>query len=116
MILDRGVIYIIEYGKKRPFVSMSVFSGLGFKLSNVINGNTSGIPEGDGIFRAEQRHTRGVLVNDNGTVYFMGADYRYPFPSEEVFFSWDNSFKNVVVANQHDRAVPIGPLIERRRP
>lgn len=114
LLLDSGVIYIMEYGQKRPFANMTAFSGFGFKLANVTRTDTSGIALGSGIFTANQRHTRGVLVNSNGTIYFMGATQRLPFPSASVFLSWSNEFKNVVAINQSDLAVPAGPPIQMK--
>jgi hypothetical protein len=103
-------IYVVENGMKRPFVSFAVFTGLGFKASNVVTTDTSSLPLGPGIFTANQRHVRGSVVLDNGTVYFLGATVRYPFPSATVFFSWGHSFSLVLPANSYDKAMPIGPV------
>ena len=111
LVLDHSTIYIIEFGKKRPFASLAVFTGLGFKLRNVIEADVSVLSAGEGLFTSDARHTRGVLVESNGTIYFLGADLRYAFPSAEVFFSWGHSFVQVVPANEHDLALPIGPVL-----
>ena len=114
LLKDGAPIYIVEYGLKRPFVSMAVFNGLGFKLTNVIAADTSSIPMGSGVFTSSQRHSRGTLVLSKGTVYFEGADLRYPFPSAEIFLSWGHKFEDVVSANSYDLKLPQGPLVEHK--
>lgn len=111
LLIDNRIIYILEYGRKRPFASLNAFQALGYRLSDVVPANTSGIVLGSGVFTAQQRHSRGVLVNINGTIYFMGTDYRYPFPSEAVLKSWGNNFREVVPGNSYDEAVPLGSVI-----
>jgi hypothetical protein len=60
----------------------------------------------------EIRHFKGSLVNENGTVYFMGAQLRYPFPTEEIFFSWGHKFADVLPANKFDLSLPIGDTVQ----
>ena len=114
LILDNGTIYVIEFGKKRPFASMIVFTGLGYKLSNVFKVSSSGIPLGDGVFDATKRHVRGAIVLNNGTAYFMGTGERFAFPSAEIFLSWGLRFQDLVNANSADIAIPQGPLMFKK--
>ncbi len=109
-------IYILEYGQKRPFSSMTVFSGLGFSLKNVQTlSDLSYIPSGDPITTSQMRHTRGVKVSSKGTVYYMGVDLRYPYPSIQVYKSWNSdNFKTVVNANSYDLAVQEGPIVQQK--
>jgi hypothetical protein len=107
-------IYIMEYGKKRPFANWESFVGLGFVGKPMQTITVSSIPTGDGIFTPNQRHTRGTLVLLNGTVYFLGAQLKYGFPSLAVFNSWGRSFSEVVVGNTHDNQMPNGPIVEMR--
>jgi len=115
LILDKGAIFIIENGLKRPFASMDVFNGLGFKLNHVITGDISGVNLGDGILSPVSRHTRGSLIISSGVVYFLGKDLRYPFPSAEVFLSWNNKFENIVSANSSDLSVPLGDVVQKKQ-
>lgn len=63
-----------------------------------------------------ERHKRATLVKaPDGTVYFLGAEIRYPFPSAEVFLSWGNKFSNVINANAGDLAMPLGPIAEMKK-
>ncbi len=111
LVNDRGTIFIIENGLKRGFTSLSAFIKSGHKLSSVIEADTSNITVGEVISEAAQRHPRGTVVVSQGIVYFLGKDLRYPFPSEEVFLSWGNKFKDVVPANSADLAMPIGQVV-----
>ncbi len=62
-----------------------------------------------------ERHARGSVVLDNDVVYFLGDTVRYPFPSEEIFFSWGHSFKDIKLANLTDLALPIGAVVESKQ-
>ncbi|MDP4001189.1 MAG: prolyl oligopeptidase family serine peptidase, partial [bacterium] len=114
LILDKGTVYVVSFGAKRPFVSLAVFLELGYDQKNIRRQDISGVPLGDPILTSEIRHPRGAVVNDRGTVYFMGKDLRYPFPSAEIFLSWGHKFTDIVPANNWDRAVKIGPTVERK--
>lgn len=92
---------------------MSVFTDLGYKLSNVITADISSIGSGAVIATSAQRHPRGTLVVSQGTVYFLGTDLRYPFPSAAVFFSWGNQFKDVVVGNYYD-LLTVGAIVQMK--
>lgn len=112
LISDRGTIYAIEFGKKRGITNERVFNGFGYKFSEAITADTIGIEAGDPLDSANQRHPRGTLVNDSGTIYYMGADKRYAFTSSEIFISWGCKFGEVVAANRHDLFLPKGPHVE----
>lgn len=115
LILDNGAIYIIENSLKRPIVSMGVFSGLGYKLSQVIAQDISAVNSGESILSSGMRHTRGALIIFNGEIYFMGKDLRYPYPSAEVFLSWGAKFENVISANSFDLSIPISPVVQKKQ-
>ncbi|MEJ0021441.1 MAG: 6-bladed beta-propeller [Candidatus Doudnabacteria bacterium] len=112
LLLDHGVIYVMSQGFKRPFVSMAVFTALGYKLSNVIRADTSAIPEGESILSSNIRHPVGALILNQGTVYLLGTDLRYGFPSEAVFYSYGYQFKDVLPANSLDLLLPQGPIVQ----
>jgi len=114
LINHNGTLYVIEYGQKRGFTSMSAFKGLGYKLQNVTIADLSGLSEGPVIANSDLRHPRGTLINDKGTIYFLGADLRYPFPSAEVFLSWGNRWQNIVAANNFDLQMPLGPVAQMK--
>lgn len=111
---DAGVIYVVEQGLKRPFVSMEVFKSYGYQLKNVPTLQSGDIPESTPILVKGLRHPRGSLVSSRGTVYFIGEGSRYPFPSRQVFFSWGHGFHKVVPANTEDLKLSVGSLVEAR--
>ncbi len=114
LVKSNSTIYVMENGKKRGFTSMSVFLDLGYKLSNVSSSDASSVPEGPVMSTANQRHPRGTLAVSQGTVYFLGAYLRYPFPSAEVFLSWANRFQDLVPANSFDLAIPQGAIVQKK--
>ena len=111
LVLDHGVIYVLENGLKSPIASMKVFLGLGYNLSQVVASDTSNIPEGLGILTAKRPHSIGSIVIDQGTVYLLAGTTRNPFPSEAVFKSWGFSFNHIVTANSFDLALPVGSVL-----
>jgi hypothetical protein len=56
-----------------------------------------------------------TLIDSAGTVFFMGNQLRYAFPSPEVFFSWGHTFSEIVQANDADLQLQIGPVVELLR-
>lgn len=107
-----STVYVLEYGLKRPFSSMNVFKGFGYKSGNIKIIDTSSIPLGEALTTSNQRHVRGTNAKDrSGTIYFLGKDLRYPFPSKQIFLSGGNSFSEVVSANSYDLALPVGQAI-----
>lgn len=115
LVNNSGTIYVIENSLKRPVASMRVFSGFGYKLGNVLKANLSEVKSGEPLLHENQKHPRGALVMSGGTVFFMGANLRYPFTSAEIFSSWGCQFKDVVGANNYDLRVPIGPPVDKKK-
>ena len=111
LISDRGTIYTIEHGKKRGIVSREVFNAFGYSMNNVISADLGSVPMGAVIDSAMQRHPRGTLITYEGTIYFMGSDYKYPHSSAAGFLSWGNRWQDVVQGNEYDLAVPTGPIM-----
>lgn len=108
-------IYVMEYGKKRPFASWDAFVGFGYKTALVNIINTSNVSLGEPIYTSNQRHVRGSLVLYNSTVYYLGAQLKYGFPSAEVFYSWGRNFAEVVPANSYDTYLPDGPIVQMKQ-
>ncbi len=116
LVKDKGTIYVVENGTKRAMSTMDVFSGFGYQTTNLVSADISTTLEGAPLTDSNQRHVRGTLIKDGSTVYFMGKDLRYPFPSKTVFNSWGSNFKDIVPANSYDLTVPIGPVVESMTP
>lgn len=112
-------VFLISGGEKHGFVSGAVFTKLGYNFGTVLTVTAPEldlVPLGEIISDGNARHHRGVKIIDNGAVFFMGNSVRYPYPSMEVYNSWnlDNDFSRVVPANAADRAVPIGEIVTKR--
>jgi hypothetical protein len=112
LVIDEQTIYAIENEEARPIASMDVFAGYGYRMSNVITADVDKDEVGEPLLDPTQRHVRGTLVNDSGTIYFLGKDVRYPFTSEAIFRSWGSDFSQVVPANSSDLKMPVGPAVE----
>ena len=105
------LVYLVSNGQKLPFTSGTVFTGLGFKFSNIQSApaNTfADLPTGGNVDNATARHAAGVWVIDStGTVWRMTATGRVGLPSMAVFNSWGKSFSTVVPANAADMALSV---------
>jgi hypothetical protein len=61
----------------------------------------------------------GVLVYNPGnkTVFLVGNDGSlHPFSSAEIFYSWNFSFNQIMVANSSELAMPVGSLVPMMMP
>ena len=119
LVINNGTIYFLGADLRYPFPSAAVFLSWGSKFDDVVPANTGDMAMASGPvveFKTQtaQRHPRATLVNHNGTIYFLGAQIRYPFPSAEVFLSWGARFQDVVPANSGDIAMPVGPIVTKK--
>ncbi len=102
------LVYLVAGGQKRPFVSASVFLGLGYQFSNVQQApvNTfADLPTGGNLDSTTISHPQGTVVNASGAFWLMTAAGRMGFPSAAVFTGWGYSFAKVVTANSYDLAL-----------
>jgi len=68
------------------------------------------------VLAATNRHDRGaVVVDTKGTVYFIGENTRYPFPSMDVFTSWGHKPSDIKKAKSGDLALTLGAIAEMNR-
>ncbi len=103
------LVYLVAGGQKRPFVSGSVFTGLGYNFSNIQQApvNTfQDLPTGSNLDSATAAHPAGTLVISNGAIWKMTGTGRMGFPSAAVFGSYGYMFTKVVAANAADLAMP----------
>lgn len=102
---DKGTCYLITGGQKAGFTSAAVFTGLGFSFARSQMGDVSWMTSTTNIDNTTAAHRPGVLVNNNGTVYLVGATGLLGIPDIATFNSWGYSFADVVVANAADKAM-----------
>lgn len=116
---DKGTTYLISNGTKFAFANNSVFENLGFSFANartVASNELLFVPQGPQIANATGKHLKGVLININGTVVYMGTHGYYGIPDMATFNSWGMTFSSVVTANAADKALSQVGVISMRQP
>ena len=108
-------VYLIAENQRVGFVSKEVFEALGYKFSSVLVVTTpelTMLPLGPNLSTSNQRHTAGTNVSHQGTIYYLTNTERLPYPSIQVYNSWnpDNDFSDVVPANEEDLKIPVGEI------
>jgi len=101
----KGECSLITGGQKAAFTSAPVFTGLGFSFSRSVTGDSSFMTKTSNIDNTTAAHKPGVLVNNAGTVYLVGATGLLGIPDVATFNSWGYSFSDVVPANTADKAM-----------
>jgi hypothetical protein len=112
-------VYLVSQGAKHGFTSARVFAGLGYKFSQVLTipaAQLDALPESTIISSRTSRHLSGAIISSKGTIYSLGPDSRYPYPSLSVYNSWNlkNDFSRVLPANAADLTLPIGSPVTPR--
>jgi hypothetical protein len=115
LINDMGTIYVINNGQRSGITTMDVFNGQGYKLSNVVNGDTSFMASSAITANSSSQHLVGTLVNQNGTIYLITLSGKMGIPTESVFNSWGYSYAETVTANAADNALPMSSGIMQAR-
>jgi hypothetical protein len=114
-----ATVWLISQGVKYGFASASVYLGLGHKFTSVLTVTApelNQVAAGGVLNDPAAKHLPGLHVNFSGTVYWLSATARHPYPSLEVYNSWnvDNDFSQTVPANAADANIPIGEIIPLR--
>jgi hypothetical protein len=112
--IDNGTIYVMSNAQKVGFVSGAVFSGLGYSFSSAITSTLSGVSYGAVLSSTTQAHPEGSLINQGGTVLYVGANGKYGIPDLATFNSWGFNFSEVLPATAGDTALSqVGELPAR---
>jgi hypothetical protein len=111
-------VYLISNSKKYGFTSSTVFTGLGFSFKNVLvvtAPELEKLPLGEALSKV-QAHMTGTNINEKGTIYWISQNKKHPYPSLEVYNSWnrDNDFSTVVPANEEDLKMEVGEMVVKR--
>jgi hypothetical protein len=99
----KGECALITGGMKASFTTSSVFSGQGFSFKNAFYGDSSFLTKTTNIASSTAVHRQGVLVNNKGTVQYVGSTGLDGIPSMDVLTSWGYNLKEVVPANIADK-------------
>lgn len=110
-----GECSLITGGMKAAFTSQANFTGRGFSFANAQYGDSSFLNKTGNIDDTTTANRPGVLVNDNGTVKLVGANGVLGIPDLTTFNSWGYSFKNVVPANNADKALAMSGVMATRQ-
>ncbi len=108
---DKGTCYLISQSSKVGFPSAEIFKGQGFSFSNALYGDASFLSYNSNINSVSQSHKPGVLINNGGTIYFVGQQGLMGIPSMQTFLSWGYSLNDVVVANDADKQQSISGIM-----
>ncbi len=108
---DKGTCYLISQGARIGFPSAEIFLGQGFSFKNASVGDVSFLTYPSNIQSTSDAHSPGVLINNNGTIYFVGKDGLIGVPSVDTFKSWGYSFADVVSANSADKQKTINGVM-----
>jgi dolichol-phosphate mannosyltransferase len=114
-------VYVIEHGRKRAILSPDIFAGLGYQwhqVRHVANEVVQTLETGPEVATTD-RHPDWTVVKSETeeTIYVLDGGRKRPFPSKQVFFSWNYTWKEVVAVESDVLArYPTGPEIEAQPP
>ncbi len=112
LLKDNGTIYLVYKNTKSGFSNFSAFQGLGYKLSNVTSGSSSGlVNSGFVISSAQMAHPWGSWIIRGSTIYFVHAQGLIPVSSYETFLNNGGIDKILVPANAYDFYKPVLDLL-----
>ena len=108
LIAEGQTVSIVYRGTKTAFSSASVFTGLGFSFSNVVQVGNSGLPaSGHIISSIYTSHPWGTWIKNGATVYFVQELGLIPVPDWATFINNGGSANLIVPANSYDFRLPI---------
>lgn len=102
LISKNGTIYLVYKNTKTGFASMEAFTGLGYKLANVVPASVSLQDSNQLVTTSEAAHPMGSWIEKSGTVYYVHELGLIPVPSYDVFVSNGGNMNSVVAANAYD--------------
>ncbi len=104
LVNDKGTIYFIHGTVKIPFTNFEAFSGLGYSLKNVQNGDLSYYTSAKTYYitTANDSHPWGSWLLNNGTVYYAHEIGLVPVSSWDIFLNNGGKGAWIVKANKYD--------------
>lgn len=103
------LVYIVDNGQKRGYISAAVFLGRGNTFNNVRQAavNTfADLPTGANVADTTSSHSVGSWVISNGAIYRITTAGKAGIPDMATFLSYGRSLTMVVAANAADLALP----------
>lgn len=112
LVNDNGTIYIIYRNTMSGFASMSAFSGLGYKLSNVFSASIACHTSTSFVINhSAQAHPWGSWIKSGNTIYFVHEQGLIPISTFDIFLNNGGNVNGVVELNQYDTGKPMLPLM-----
>lgn len=96
LLSNRGVVYVISDGTRRPIESPSTFLQKGYKWSNVISVSDAELaphPQGSMLTAGDKHPNGSLLLRPGGEVYTIKNGQRRYIPSPLIFearYRWDS--------------------------
>ncbi len=112
LIKENNTIYIVYKNTRSGFANFAAFSGLGYKLENVLYVSNSGLVDsGHIVTTAAMAHPWGTWIKSGNTIYFVHDSGLIPIASYDIFLNNGGVDANVVSANVYDFNKPVLPVL-----
>lgn len=92
-------VYVVEAGRKRPFVTADDFEGMGYRWENILQVEDAlldSLPLGKPLTITDRYPNGTLLQGESKTVYLLKDGRRCAIPSIQVFQSWGFAWEQVV--------------------
>ncbi|MDB4939839.1 MAG: hypothetical protein JWO40_264 [Candidatus Doudnabacteria bacterium] len=103
LVLENGTISLVYKNTKAGFTNYKAFTGLGYKVSNVVPADINGMGVAGYLIKtASAAHPAGSWVSSKGTVYFVDPSGLIPISDMDTFTNNGGNVPNIVPANSYD--------------
>lgn len=103
LIKENNTIYIVYKNTRSGFANFPAFTGLGYKLQNVLFVSNTGLFDSGRVIRSEnEAHPWGSWIKSGTTVYFVHDSGLIPISAYDVFLNNSGQDALVVPANIYD--------------
>lgn len=105
LLNDTGTIYLIIGQTKVPFTSLNVFQKLGYKLKDVVKGDSASYSLSQSYFlnSTTMAHPWSSWLLLNKTIYYATEQGMLPVPTMDIFTSNGGELSKVLPMNQADK-------------
>jgi hypothetical protein len=111
MVNNDKTIFIVYRNRLTGFGNYPAFTGLGFKLGNVIRTDVALTNSGYVVTTANASHPWGSWVKSGNTIYFVHESGLIPISSYDIFINNGGNPALVVPANVYDLRLNQLPLM-----
>lgn len=112
LIRDQGMLYIVTNGYRQAFATEQVFTGLGYNMANVLDGDVSFMPSLPALTTDQVAHPAGTAVSGSDGICVTRKAFETAanpagkncFVLSSDFNTWGIRIKEIVIANKFDTA------------